>query len=216
MHSRNHQEVNRRLRVNVLDHHSYFVLQHDFGRGLVVNDPAKDAVFHKSLQLIQSNDVCFCGKSGLAQLLGELPSAVLSGFVTYAHSVVETIAAIKALDDDGVKARTDPGLEPLGIVPVPKGAYLDGVDARLTAGASRRRQSQYLQLHARDSRPNHIDGASAGIREVYDAALHEGATIVDAHRHVAAVVEVVDSHLSIEGERAMRSRQFIHVIDFAV
>jgi hypothetical protein len=39
--------VNGRLGMNVLDRHGYFVLQHDFGRGLTVNDPAKDAVLHK-------------------------------------------------------------------------------------------------------------------------------------------------------------------------
>src|SRR6516164_7446730 len=59
------------------------------------------------LKLIQSHHKCFRGEAGLAQLLGELPGALLSGFVTYAYSVVEAIAAIEALDDDGVKARAD-------------------------------------------------------------------------------------------------------------
>src|SRR6516162_9237626 len=166
--------------------------------------------------LIQPNDERFCGKAGLAQLLRELLGTLLSGFVAHAYAVVEAVAAIKALDDDGVKARADPGLQPLGVARVSKGSYLHGVDARLGARASRRRQSQYLQLHARDSRTDHVDGASAGVREVDDAALDEGAAIVDAYRHVTAVVEVVNPHLSVEGEGAMRGRQFVHVIDFAV
>jgi hypothetical protein len=46
MSSRNHQEVNGRLGVHILDRYRDFVLEHDSGRGLVANDPAEDAVFH--------------------------------------------------------------------------------------------------------------------------------------------------------------------------
>ena len=42
--SRKHQQVDRRLRVNVFDRHGALVLMNDFGGNLAVDDPAEEAI----------------------------------------------------------------------------------------------------------------------------------------------------------------------------
>ena len=44
--ARKHQQVDRRLWVNVFDHHRALILMNDFGGELAINDPAEEAIFH--------------------------------------------------------------------------------------------------------------------------------------------------------------------------
>jgi hypothetical protein len=43
---RYHEEMDRRLRVQILDRNRGLILEHDLGRGLPPDDSAEDAVFH--------------------------------------------------------------------------------------------------------------------------------------------------------------------------
>lgn len=49
MFSRDNQEVNRRLGIQILKGHNHFIFKNNLGRDGVINDAAKNAVFQISL-----------------------------------------------------------------------------------------------------------------------------------------------------------------------
>src|SRR5579871_986660 len=63
---------------------------------------------------------------------------------------------------------------------------------------------------------DHFDLTRGGEGEIDDPSIDEGAAIVDSHGHTLSVLKIADFHPGVEGKRAMRGGQFVHVEDLAV
>src|SRR5688572_15086242 len=66
---------------------------------------------------------------------------------------------------------------------------------------------QHGEADADDAGLDRLEGPGGGVGEVEDAAGDGRAAIVDAHLHLAVVVEVHDAQARAEGQRGVRGRQ---------
>ncbi len=88
----------------------------------------------------------------------------------------------------------------------------------------RRRGAETVQVGAADEADAHprepllLEAQEVGclLRQIDDAAAHEGTAIVDAHDDGAAVVEIGDAHIDRHRQRGMRGRDHGAVEDLAV
>ena len=101
----------------------------------------------------------------------------------------------------------------LGSILILKGSGLDGVPILRRHDWLERED---VEANLGDAGSDHFDFLGGGVREIDDAAGHEGTTVDDAHVHRFSVREIGDAHHGSEGKGAMRGREFFHVVDFTV
>src|SRR5208337_4235915 len=173
----------------------------------MLDDSAENTLVHC---LIQSHNECLCRQVRLAEALCQRARSVFGALVTNANAVKEAVAAFEILNDDRPELRCDTLLQPLSVAPVPKGSYLYRENSWDHAT---RPKSQNLEVHLCNAW--HAHGLSCRIGEVDNAPLDERPAVVYSHRHVMAILEVVNIYPSAERQRAVSGGHVVHVIDFA-
>ena len=78
-----------------------------------------------------------------------------------------------------------------------------------------RRRLHDFQSHARRTGSDHVELFRGGMRKIQHASLDEWTTIGDAHGDAFSIVEVGDLDDGLKRKRAMRRREFLHVVDLA-
>ncbi len=73
-----------------------------------------------------------------------------------------------------------------------------------------------FHAHRHDSRADGINLARRGKRKIDDAIVDKRPAIRDAHGRGFSVVEIRHAHHGFKRQRAVRRRQFVHVVDFAI
>ncbi len=78
------------------------------------------------------------------------------------------------------------------------------------------RRADDLQADRANARPQQLNLAGGGFREIDDAPVDEGSAVGDAHIDGEAIRQIRDAHPGIEGHGAVRGGHLFHVVDFAV
>ena len=79
-----------------------------------------------------------------------------------------------------------------------------------------RRRGDDVETDLRDARSDQIDRLSGRMRKIDDASIDERSAIDDPHFDRFSVGEIRDAYPRVERQRAMRGRQFFHVVNLAV
>src|SRR5438445_77816 len=137
---------------------------------------------------------------------------VRAGNLSDAHAVENAVGRIILLNENRRIGCVEPLAKPFGVVAVAERANLYGKESR--SGINSRRKHFHADGH--NARSNRFYFAGGGKRKIDNAIVHKRSAVRDANNGGFAVAHIGDPHHRLERQRAMRRREFIHVVDLAV
>src|SRR6266576_299662 len=147
----------------------------------------------------------------VVELLAKLARRVFAGNPADAHAIKHAVGRIILLNKD----RRVGGIEAVSEA-VCVGAVAESTDLQGEKTGSWIDAAKNFHAHRHDAGTNRIHLSRGGKREIDDAIVDKGAAVGDSNDSGLAVVQVGDADHGFEWQRAMRRREFIHVVNLSV